>query len=114
MGGGVLVSQFVSLGKGAYIGGGTVIDRDIPPFCTAMGNRVKLKGVNIIGLRRQNYNRAIITEIVDFYRTVEASALAPRAFVNHEELMQDFKGNRIIDEMVEFIGKSEVGVAPFI
>ena len=113
MGGGVQVSQFVSFGQGSYIGGATAIDRDIPPFCTAVGNRVKLRGINIIGLRRAKYDRSVIAEIVDFYRAMEASALSPRAFVNHEEFMQDFRENTVIAEMVTFIRGSEVGIAPF-
>ena len=114
MGGGIQVSQFVSLGKGAYIGGDTAIDRDIPPYCTAMGNRVKLKGINIVGLRRNGHRREVIMEVVDFYRTMEASALSPRTFIEHEELMKDFEKNRVIGEIVEFVRESEIGIAPFI
>lgn len=114
IGGGTNVSQFVSLGRGSYIGGASGIDRDIPIFCTAYGNRVKLKGINIIGMRRQGYEKSVITEVVDFYRTMEASALSPRAFVNHEEFMGDYKDNEVIKEMVEAIKVSEVGIAPFI
>ena len=114
IGGGSNVSQFCSLGRGAYIGGATAIDRDIPIFCTAYGNRAKLKGINIIGLRRQGYSKSEITELVDFYRTMEASALSPRAFVNHEEHMTEFKGNALIEEMVKGIQESEIGLAPFV
>ena len=85
IGGGTNVSQFVTLGRGSYIGGASAIDRDIPVFCTALGNRVFLKGINIIGLRRQGYSKQEISEVVDFYRTMEASALSPRAFVDHAE-----------------------------
>ncbi len=113
IGGGTFISQFVTLGRGAYIGGATAIDRDIPLFCTAMGNRVYLKGINIIGLRRQGYSKPEITEVVDFYRTMEASALSPRAFVDHQEFMTEFKDNRVVQEMVEQIKKSEIGIAPF-
>lgn len=113
IGGGTQISQFVSLGRGAYIGGASAIDRDIPVFCTAMGNRVYLKGINIIGLRRQGYTKQEISEVVDFYRTMEASALSPRAFVDHSELMTEFKDNRIVLEMTEQIKKSEIGIAPF-
>ncbi len=113
IGGGTNVSQFVTLGRGAYIGGASAIDRDIPVFCTALGNRVFLKGINIIGLRRQGYSKQEISEVVDFYRTMEASALSPRAFVDHEEHMAEFKDNRIVIEMVEQIKKSEIGIAPF-
>ncbi len=114
IGGGSQISQFVSIGRGAYIGGATAIDRDIPIFCTAYGNRVKLKGVNIIGMRRQGVEKPVISEVLDFYRTMEASALSPRAFVDHEEHMNEFKDNAIITEMVSFIKVSEVGIAPFL
>ncbi len=113
IGGGTNVSQFVTLGRGSYIGGASAIDRDIPVFCTALGNRVFLKGINIIGLRRQGYSKQEISEVVDFYRTMEASALSPRAFVDHQEHMAEFKDNRIVIEMVEQIKKSEIGIAPF-
>ncbi len=57
--------------------------------------------------------KEIISEVVDFYRTMEASALAPRAFVSHPELMTDFLNNPIIQEISNFIKKSEIGIAPF-
>lgn len=113
IGGGTNISQFVTLGRGAYIGGASAIDRDIPVFCTAMGNRVYLKGINIIGMRRQGYSKQEISEVVDFYRTMESSALSPRAFVDHSDLMAEFKDNRVVQEMVEQIKKTEVGIAPF-
>ena len=113
IGGNTGVSQFVTLGKGAYIGGGSGIDRDIPNFCTADGNRIRLKGINIIGLKRQGHAKEAVSEVVDFYRTMEASALAPRAFVSHPELMTEYKNNVVIQDIVAFILKSEIGIAPF-
>lgn len=114
IGGGTNISQFVSLGRGSYIGGASAIDRDIPIFCTAYGNRVRLKGINIIGLRRQGYEKADISELVDFYRTMESSVLSPRAYVDHEELMEDYKENVLVQEMRGDIRNSEIGIAPFV
>ncbi|MFP5459066.1 MAG: acyl-ACP--UDP-N-acetylglucosamine O-acyltransferase [Bacteriovoracia bacterium] len=113
VGGNTGVSQFVSLGRGAYIGGGSAIDRDIPTFCTAYGNRVRLKGINIIGLKRQGHDKQIVSEVVDFFRTMESSALAPRAFVMHPELMSEYASNAVVQEIAGFIRQSEIGVAPF-
>lgn len=113
LGGGCNISQFVSLGRGAYLGGASAIDRDIPAFCTAYGNRVRLKGINIIGLRRNGYSKQQITEVVDFYRMMEANPLSPRAFVDHKELMTEYEGNEIIAEMVQEIRSTQVGIAPF-
>ncbi|EQC47615.1 acyl-ACP--UDP-N-acetylglucosamine O-acyltransferase [Bacteriovorax sp. Seq25_V] len=114
IGGGTNISQFVTLGRGAYIGGASAIDRDVPIFCTAYGNRIKLKGINIIGLRRQGYEKSVISELVDFYRTMESSVLSPRAFIDHEELMEDYKDNVLVQEMRADIRKSEIGIAPFV
>lgn len=113
IGGGTNVSQFVSLGRGAYIGGASGIDRDIPMFCTAYGNRARLRGINIIGMRRQGIAKNTISEVVDFYRMMEASALSPRAFISKNDLMKDYINNEIIQEMCNQIRQSEIGIAPF-
>lgn len=113
IGGGCNISQFVSLGLGSYLGGASAIDRDIPTYCTAYGNRVRLKGINIIGMRRAGHSKQIISEVVDFYRIMEANPLSPRAFVNHKELIEEFENNPVIQQMVKEINDSEVGIAPF-
>ncbi|MBL7664897.1 MAG: acyl-ACP--UDP-N-acetylglucosamine O-acyltransferase [Bacteriovoracaceae bacterium] len=107
------LSQFVSLGRNAFIGGGSAVDRDIPDFCTAFGNRVRLKGINIIGMKRSGFTKQDVSEVVDFYRTMESSALSPRAFVDHEELMQEYKNNAAVKGIADFIRKSEIGIPPF-
>jgi UDP-N-acetylglucosamine acyltransferase len=107
------MTQFVTIGKNAFIGGDSTIDKDIPDYCTAYGNRARLKGINIIGLKRAGFSKGSITEVVDFYRTMEASALSPRAFVSHPELMEEYIDNKIIEDISSFISVSEIGIAPF-
>jgi UDP-N-acetylglucosamine acyltransferase len=113
MGGQCGVTPFVTVGKGAFIGGASAIDRDVPHFCTALGNRIRLKGVNIIGLKRRGYNKQEVSDVVDFFRMMEASALSPKAFVDHPENLEEYAGNQVIAEIVEFISKSEIGLPPF-
>lgn len=113
MGGACGVTPFVHIGNGAFIGAASAIDRDIPHFCAALGNRIRLKGVNIIGMKRRGYSKEEISEVVEFYRIMEASALSPKAFVEHPENIEEYKGNAAIGELVEFISKSEIGLPPF-
>lgn len=113
MGGACGVTPFCSVGRGAFIGAASAIDKDVPHFCAAFGNRVRLKGVNIIGMKRRGHSKDEISEVVDFYRMMEASALSPRAFVNHPENMDEYKENAVIQEIVEFIKKSEIGLPSF-
>ena len=46
------VHQFCHIGDYAMVGGAAAVTQDIPPFCLAEGNRAKLRGLNLNGLRR--------------------------------------------------------------
>ncbi len=111
--GGTSIGQFISIGEGAFIGGHSGIDKDIPSFCTALGNRVKLKGINIIGLKRMGHEKKDISEAVDYYRQMEASNLSPRSFSENSEIMKEYAGNKIVQIISEFIKDSKVGIPPF-
>lgn len=51
--GNVAVHQFVRIGRLAMLGGGTMVSKDVPPFCTTHPLRTnKLLGLNVIGMRR--------------------------------------------------------------
>ena len=69
--------------------------------------------MNIIGLRRRGYNKDQVSEIVEFYRMMEASALSPRGFVNHPEYVEEYKDNEVIQEWIKFIKESEIGLPVF-
>lgn len=113
MGGACGVTPFCSIGQGAFIGAASAIDKDVPQFFAAFGNRIRLKGINIIGMKRRGYSKETISEVIEFYRMMEASALSPRAFVKHEENMVDYIDNKTISEIAQFIMKSEIGLPSF-
>jgi UDP-N-acetylglucosamine acyltransferase len=46
------VHQFSRIGKHAFLAGGAMVTMDIPPYCTAQGDRAELVGLNTVGLRR--------------------------------------------------------------
>lgn len=114
MGGSCGATPFITVGKSAYIGGASALDRDIPPYCTAYGNRIRLKGINIVGLKRRGGEKSDISEIVDFFRVMESSALSPKAFVENSELMEEYRNNNFISEIGKFISESKIGIPPFI
>lgn len=113
MGGQCGVTPFMTIGNGAFIGGASAVDKDVPHFCTAFGNRIRLKGVNIIGMRRRGYTKEQVSEVVEFYRIMEASALAPKSFVEQRENLEEYADNPIISEIASFISESKVGLPPF-
>ena len=107
------VAQFLFVGDGAFVGAATSVTKDIPPYCTALGNRAMLKGINIIGLRRQGVEKEHISELVNFIRLMEASHLSPRSFVEVAENVEEYEDNKIVMDVVESIKKSKAGIVPF-
>jgi UDP-N-acetylglucosamine acyltransferase len=69
------VAQFLSVGSYVYTGAASLIDRNIPPYSTGYGNRFEVKGVNIVGLKRQNFSRESIGEILEAHRIFYRSEL---------------------------------------
>jgi UDP-N-acetylglucosamine acyltransferase len=62
------VHQFVRVGESALLGGGAMVIHDVPPFCNASGDRARLRGLNVIGLRRRGFDAARIRTIKNAYR----------------------------------------------
>ena len=60
------------IGTGVMIGGASYVNHDIPPFCLVEGNRSKIKGLNIIGLRRRLNNSEDIEDIKAAYKKLLA------------------------------------------
>ena len=60
---GVLMHQFCHIGSYVMIGGGTRFAQDIPPFVMAAREPVAYCGLNIVGLRRRGFSKAIIENI---------------------------------------------------
>jgi UDP-N-acetylglucosamine acyltransferase len=69
------VHQFTKIGAHSMIGGMSAVNMDIPPFVTASGNRVKLYGLNIIGMKRRRFNEEIIEALKQAYRIIFRSNL---------------------------------------
>ncbi len=56
------VHQFCKIGSLAMVGGMSAVENDVIPYSLAIGNRAKVTGVNIIGLKRADYTKSQIRE----------------------------------------------------
>ena len=57
IGGAAALHQFVRIGRGAMIGGVSGVEADVIPFGTVIGNRARLTGLNVIGLKRRGVDK---------------------------------------------------------
>ena len=95
------VHQFVRVGRHAMIGGMSGVENDVIPYGSVMGNRARLSGLNIVGLRRRKFNREIIQALRSAYRLMFAQegTLAERL----DDVNRRFEGNEPVMEIVDFI-----------
>jgi UDP-N-acetylglucosamine acyltransferase len=58
IGGATALHQFVRIGRAAMVGGASGVEADVIPFGTVLGNRARLTGLNMIGLRRRGVDKS--------------------------------------------------------
>jgi len=107
-GGACAVQQFSKIGSHAYIGGGSLVRKDIPPFTKAAREPLAYAGVNTVGLRRRGFSSEKIGEIQDIYRFIFLKGLnnTKALEVVEQEIPQSIERDYIID----FIRTSERGI----
>ena len=84
IGGNSAVQQFCNIGKGAMIGGMTGVNKNILPYTLVTGNRCVYENLNLIGLKRKNFNNNIITEYKKF---IESKNFNNNEFDNSENIL---------------------------
>lgn len=72
LGGISAVHQFVRIGKHAMVGGMTGVEADVIPYGLVMGDRARLSGLNIVGLKRRGFSRDQIHDLRTAYRLLFA------------------------------------------
>jgi UDP-N-acetylglucosamine acyltransferase len=64
------VHQYVRIGESALCAAGAMVSMDVPPFCTVAGDRARLHGLNVVGLKRRGFSASTITALKRAYRLV--------------------------------------------
>jgi UDP-N-acetylglucosamine acyltransferase len=102
------IHQFARIGSMAFVGGGSMVGMDVPPFCTASGYRSKLFGLNSIGMRRRGMSNETISKVKRAYKIIlEESTLMKEGL---KKAAEEFKDCKEVMQFVDFIRKSERGV----
>lgn len=102
------IHQFTRVGAYAMIGGCSAVIQDIPPFMTAVGNRAKLYGLNLVGLKRYGFSEETIKTIKKAYRILFQSRLTLKNAI--KRLKAEIKGSEEVNRLIDFIEKSRRGI----
>ncbi len=109
LGGLSAIHQFVRIGSHAFISGGSMVAMDVPPYCTAQGDRATLAGLNSVGLSRHGFDKEQVRRIKSAYKTIFRSKLGLREALS--QVRAEFSDYEEIEHLVSFIEKSERGIA---
>lgn len=102
------VHQFVRIGRHSFIGGCSRVSKDIPPFLKAVGNPVKLYGLNTVGLQRAGFDEATLRELKRAYRLFFNSDLNITQAL--ERAGEDLEQRAEVKELMRFLEASGRGV----
>ncbi len=95
------VHQFVRIGKHAMIGGKTGVAEDVIPYGSVIGNRARLSGLNIVGLKRRDFSRDDIYNLRKAYRLIfaEEGTLSERI----QDVAELFPDTEAVGDILNFI-----------
>jgi UDP-N-acetylglucosamine acyltransferase len=101
VGGLTAVHQFSRIGDNAFLSGCSAVPGDVIPFGLARGNLAKLRGLNVIGMRRSGMSKPEIQAVRAAYRTIfdRSRTLAE----NLETARRDFADSPTALSLVEFL-----------
>lgn len=102
------VQQFTRIGKHSFVGGGSLVRKDVPPFVRAAREPLTYIGVNNVGLKRRHYTTEQIHYIHDIYRVIFQQG---HSLSNAIQLVEtEFAASEERDAILDFIRQSEGGI----
>ncbi len=108
VGGGTLIHQFSKIGAHAMVAGGSLVRKDIPPFCKAGKEPLSFKGVNTVGLKRRNFNSERINQIQNIYRIIYLEGRNTSQAI--DKIEKDIDDSKDKEMVLNFIKNSNRGI----
>jgi UDP-N-acetylglucosamine acyltransferase len=101
----VAIHQFTRIGEFAFIGGGAILTGDVIPYGSVFGNRAKLEGLNIVGMKRRGMERKTIHALRAAYRLL----FAPEGTLQERiaDVAETYQDTPEVMKIVDFMRSAE-------
>ncbi len=108
LGGACLIHQFCTIGAHSFVGMGSHISKDVPPYLMVSGQPAEPHGLNVEGLRRHDFSDQTIKSLRQAYKVIYRSGLT---VVKALEQLEQLKGEqKEVALFADFIAQSERGI----
>lgn len=108
LGGGTVAHQFSRIGTHAMVGGGSKINKDVPPYALCGRDPLVFAGINLVGLRRRGFSGDQIRMIKDIYDVIYFSGKNVSDALDQVEA--GFPACEERDTILNFIRSSKRGI----
>ena len=104
------IHQFARIGAHVMIGGGTLVSMDIPPYTIATGDRrdSRLRGLNLVGLKRHQFGDEVITSLKKAYKILVLSDLKLNDAL--ERIKTEVPKSPQVEHFINFIESAQRGI----
>jgi UDP-N-acetylglucosamine acyltransferase len=104
IGGLAAVHQHVRIGSFAIVGGVSAVVNDVVPFASVSGDRAKILGMNVVGMKRNNFDRSDIDIVRDAFKIIFYKK--DMNFNERLALLREAFDNKKVDDLVEFFASN--------
>lgn len=102
------VHQFTRIGSYSMTGGASAVSQDICPFVLAEGNKAKVRGLNLVGLRRRGFTSEQVSNLKKTYRIIFRSGLPLKEAI--AEVKETYGEDENVMYLIDFIENSDRGI----
>ncbi len=102
------IHQFCRVGVHSFVGGYSVVTKDVLPYSKTVGNRARIYGLNAVGLTRRGFTREAMAAIRQAYRILLQSRLNTSLAL--ERLAASGPLTPEVQQLLDFIRASRRGV----
>jgi len=115
IGGATAIHHYVTVGQYSFVGGMTRVVHDVPPFMIVEGNPSRVRGVNIIGMRRHQVADENIDALKRAWRLLYKNTPGENGIVHTtaeaiDQVEQDFGDDEYVDTLLKAIRNASIGM----
>lgn len=108
IGGGSLIHQFCHVGAHVMMQGGSLVNKDVPPYIVCARQPISYAGINVVGLRRRGFTADQIAHLQEIYRIIFSSDLNTTDAI--EAVENTVPDTEMRNEVISFIRGSHRGI----
>ncbi|MBC7530820.1 MAG: acyl-ACP--UDP-N-acetylglucosamine O-acyltransferase [Oligoflexus sp.] len=100
--------QFCRFGERAMVAAGSIVVQDVPPYCLVQGDRARISGLNVVGLRRSELSKERLADVKNMFKILYNENLTLEDSI--ERIKSDIPESEQRESFVNFVVTSHRGI----